>query len=513
MKLQRRLRQQGIRGNSYRLIFGDTKEIGRLMNEAWSKPMNLTHQIAPRVFPYFHDLLQEEVGEWFQSDTISIGEFKLRDINYLVAKLNYGLLSACSDVFDIAKTGKLSLIWIGTTPRVIVNDPELMKQVLSNKFGHFRKPPINPLVKILTTGITNLEGEDWVKRRRVITHAFHVEKLKAMIPAFSTSCSEFIARWREMVGPQGSRELDVWPEFQNLTGDIISRTAFGSNYEEGRRIFELQKEQGQLVMEAAYSPYIPGLRFVPTKKNRRRLFLDKEIKAIVRGLIRKKQQAMRMGGSSTDDLLGLLLLQSSSCSDAQEAGTESKNTSLTTDDVIEECKLFYIAGQETTAVWLTWTMIVLAMHPNWQELAREEVTMILYEVLRLYPPVAVMLRHTYKKIELGGISLPQGVDLLLPTLLIHHDPEFWGDDREEFKPERFSEGVSKASNERNTFFPFGWGPRICIGQHFAMIEAKMAVAIVLQHFSLELSPSYAHAPYTILTLQPQYGAQLILHQL
>ncbi|KAL5990006.1 hypothetical protein ACLOJK_010902 [Asimina triloba] len=481
MKLQRRLRQQGIKGNSYRLIFGDMKEIGRLMKEAWSKPMNLTHQIAARVFPYFHDLVQKE----------------------------------------------------GTTPRVIVNDPELMKQVLSNKFGHFCKPPINPWIKILTMGITNLEGEDWVKRRRVITPAFHVEKLKAMMPAFSTSCSEFIARWREMVGPQGSRELDVWPEFQNLTGDIISRTAFGSNYEEGRRIFELQKEQVQLVIEAAYSPYIPGLRFVPTKKNRRRLFLDKEIKAIVRGLIQKKQQAMRMGGSCTDDLLGLLLLQSSSCSDAQEARTESKYTSLTTDDVIEECKLFYFAGQETTAVWLTWTMIVLAMHPNWQELAREEVlqtcgkntpncdninhfkivTMILYEVLRLYPPVAVLFRHTYKKIELGGISLPQGVDLLLPTLLIHHDPEFWGDDREEFKPERFSEGVSKASNERNAFFPFGWGPRICIGQHFAMIEAKMAVAMVLQHFSLELSPSYAHAPYTIITLQPQYGAQLILHQL
>lgn len=111
---------------------------------------------------------------------------------------------------------------------------------------------------------------------------------------------------------------------------------------------------------------------MPTKKNKQRMYLDKEIKSTLRDLIHRKEVAMKMGESSNDDLLGLLL-QSTDCN---EVGNNSKNIRLTIDEVIEECKLFYFAGHETTSVWLTWTMVVLAMHPNWQERAREEVLQV-----------------------------------------------------------------------------------------------------------------------------------------
>ncbi|OVA08360.1 Cytochrome P450 [Macleaya cordata] len=489
--LEKLLKQQGIKGTPYKILHGDRNDYVRSMQEASSKPMNLTHCIAPRVAPFTLEILQTY--------------------------------------------GKISVFWFGTTPRVIIWDPEMIKEILSNKFGHFQKPPLNPLIELLSTGLTSLENDIWAKRRRIMTPAFHLEKLKEMAPGFTTSCTKLIDRLNSLVSPGGSSEVDVWPELQNFTGDVISRSAFGSSFEEGKKIFELQKEQAILAIEASQSLYFPGLRYIPTKKNKRRMNLDKEMKAMIRELIDKKEQAMRNGKSSSDDLLGLLL-QCNNPNDQQGNVSNSNSTiRMTTEEVIEECKLFYIAGQETTSAWLTWTMVVLSMHPDWQEKAREEVfrvcgknppkfeamnhlkivNMILYEVLRLYPPVIDQLRHTYKKIKVGEIEFPAGVTISLPTIVIHHDPEFWGEDVEEFKPERFSEGVSKATTKEKAaaFFPFGWGPRICLGQNFAILEAKMALAMILQHFSFELSPSYTHAPHTIITLQPQHGAPIILHRL
>ncbi|KAL5786439.1 hypothetical protein ACOSQ2_008831 [Xanthoceras sorbifolium] len=482
--LEKYLRQQGIQGTSFKLLqlHGGGSDMGKMVRsskETWSKPMTtLNHQIAPYVLPFFHEMVQ--------------------------------------------KYGKVSLSWIQTRPRLILADPELSRLVLSDRSGDIVKPPLNPLVDLLQKGVSTLEGEKWAKRRRLIRPAFHLEKLKEMVPAFSSSCVDLINKWKQSTSSSGTCEIDVAPDFENLAGDVIARTAFGSSYQEGKKIFELQNEQAVLVLEAFQSIYFPGLRFIPTKKNRRRYNLDKLIKATLHDIIRKKDQAMQVNGEFGNvDLLGLLL----QCK-------EQADSDLTIEDIIEECKLFYFAGQETTTNWLTWTMIVLSIHPNWQEKAREEVlrtcgknipdienlnhlkivSMILHEVLRLYPPVTALPRHTIRKTNIGGMSIPSGVDIWLQTLLIHHDPKYWGDDAGEFKPERFAEGVSKASKDQMAFYPFGWGPRFCLGQNFAMIEAKMALAMILQHFSFDLSPSYTHSPITLITLQPQHGAPIILHQ-
>ncbi|KAJ8633257.1 hypothetical protein MRB53_026593 [Persea americana] len=485
-KLQTHLRQQGIQGHPYKFLYGNIKDNMRSLRQSQSKPIDLTHQIAQRVVPFFHQTAKDY--------------------------------------------GKISLTWFGTIPRVCIIDPELIREVLSNKFGHFEKVKSNPLTRLLATGLATYGGEKWAKHRRILNPAFHQEKLKCMLPAMFTCCSEMISQWEQSVGSDGYCETNVWPELQNLTGDVISRTAFGSSYKDGIRIFQLQNEQAILVMKAARTIYIPGFRFLPTKENIRRKEIDREMRALLREIIQRRQKAMRMGDVNNNDLLGLMM--ESNYRESQECG-KAKSMVMTTEDVIQECKLFYFAGQETTSVLLTWTMVVLSMHPIWQERAREEVlqvfgknkpdfeslsrlkivTMILYEVLRLYPPITLLTRCTYKEMKLGDAILPPGVQIILPTLLIHHDPEIWGDDVEEFNPERFSEGISKASKYQVGFFPFGWGPRICIGQNFALVEAKLALSMILQQFSFKLSPSYAHAPYTAITLQPQYGAQIILQKL
>ncbi|KAG6683360.1 hypothetical protein I3842_12G007700 [Carya illinoinensis] len=484
-KLERHLREQGFDGNSYRILFGDLKESSRVIKEATSMPMNFTHDIAPRAFPFFHQSLKSY--------------------------------------------GKNFFIWIGTTPVVSIMNPGQLKDILSKNYS-FRKQDANPLAKLLVTGLASYDAEKWAKHRRIINPAFHQEKLKNVLPGFHQSCNDMISKWGSLVSKEsGLVELDVWSYLQNLSSDLISRAAFGSSYEEGRMIFELLRELAELAIKSVRSIYIPGGRFLPTKMNKRMKEIDRQIQASLKGIIRKRENATKVGGAINDDLLGILM--ESNSKEIQENDNNIKNIRMSLKDVIEECKLFYLAGQETTSALLVWTMVLLSKYPNWQARAREEVlqvfgkekpdfdglnhlkvvTMILYEVLRLYPPAVALSRVVHEDTKLGSLSLPAGVQVSLPIILIHHDRELWGDDADEFKPERFSDGVLKATRGQVSFFPFGWGPRICIGQNFAMIEAKMALSIILQRFYFELSPSYTHAPFTLITLQPQYGAHIILH--
>jgi cytochrome P450 len=480
-RLERALRKQGLRGTVYRPLSGDLKENAKLNKEARAKPMPLSHDIVTRVMPLFHRAMKEY--------------------------------------------GNLSFTWFGPFPRVTITDPDLVRDILSNKFGHFEKQKATRFGRLLADGLVNYEGAKWSKHRRILNPAFHVEKLKRTLPAFSTCCDELVDRWEKLVGPDGSFELDIWPEMQNFTGDVISRAAFGSSYQEGRRIFQLQSEQAERLIKAVPFFFIPFSWYLPTENNRRMKHIFREVGTLLMGIIAKREKAIQDGETTKDDLLGLLL--ESNKLEMEQNGKSDSSLGMTTEDVVEECKLFYFAGQETTSVLLTWTIVLLSMHPEWQDKARDEVlqhfgtekpdfdglsrlkivTMILYEVLRLYTPVVALTRQTYKTMQLGDLTIPPGVLVTMPILFIHHDPDIWGPDATEFKPTRFAEGISKATKDgRLGFYPFGWGPRICIGQNFALLEAKMGLSMILQHFKFELSEKYQHAPYTVITVHPEHGA-------
>jgi len=483
-KLERYLRQQGLAGNPYRFMNGDLKEISMAKEEACSKPMSLSHDIAPRVSPFHHRLVNTY--------------------------------------------GKNSFVWMGTTPLVIISNPEDLKYIFT-KWEEFPHPEANPLVKLLVTGVALYEGEKWAKHRRILNPVFHFEKLKRMLPAFYASCSEMIGEWESLVLKESSCELDVWPYFQNLTADVISRTAFGIDNKEGGKLHQLLNEQIDLAAEIERSFYIPGWRFLPTKMNKKMKGIDREMRALLMGIINKREEAIKAGEATKDDLLGVLM--ESNLKEIKEHSS-NKKVGLSMHDVIEECKLFYFGGQETTSRLLAWTMVLLGQYQNWQDHAREEVlevfgsnkpdfdglihlkvvTMILHEVLRLYPADPMLTRIASKRTQLANYSLPAGVEVGLATLLVHQGKQLWGDDALEFKPERFSEGVLKATKNNFTYLPFGAGPRICIGQNFGMLQAKLALSLILQHFTFELSPSYAHAPTFLATVRPQFGAHMILHK-
>lgn len=482
-KSEKILRKQGFKGNPYKIFFGDIRELVKMLGEAKSKPIGLADDILPRVVP--------------------------------------------GDVHTVGKHGKNSFVWLGPRPLVYLMDPDLVKEVLNKNNQFLKVKGGNPLTKLLATGLVYYEGEKWVKHRKIINPAFHVDRLKNMLPAMYLSCNDIMNEWEKMVSADGQCEVDVYHYLENLTSDVISRTSFGSNYEEGRKIFQLQREQSDLIIKASQSIYIPGMSLLPTKRNKRMKEIANEVKVTVRSIIDKRLREIEGGETNQGDLLGILLDSNFKEINQHE---NDKSFGMTIDEVIEECKLFYFAGQETTSNTLVWTMILLGQHQDWQKRAREEVlqtfgnnkpdldglnrlkivNMILLEALRLYPPVVALSRSINEDTKLGETTFPKGVILQIPVLLLHHDVQLWGDDANKFNPGRFSEGVVKVTKGKASYLPFSWGPRICIGQNFAMLEAKMAMAMILQRFSFVLSPSYTHAPHTIITLQPQHGAHMIL---
>jgi len=347
-----------------------------------------------------------------------------------------------------------------------------------------------------------------------------------MTTTMSDCALSMMSEWEAQLAKGGGEaEVELSTRFEELTADVISHTAFGSSYEDGKRVFLAQRELQFLAFSTFFNVQIPALRYLPTEKNRRTWKLDKQVRGMLMDII-KARVANKDTAGYGNDLLGLML---EAC--APEHG---ETPVLSMDEIIDECKTFFFAGHDTTSHLLTWAAFLLSTHPEWQDRLREEVrrecgdevptrgdalnklalvNMFLLETLRLYGPVSLIQRKAGSDLDLGGIRVPEGAIFTIPIATIHRDKEVWGDDAGEFKPERFENGVTRAAKHPNALLSFSSGPRSCIGQNFAMIEAKAVVAMILQRFALELSPKYVHAPMDVITLRPRHGLPMLLRRL
>ncbi|KAH8939641.1 hypothetical protein BDL97_15G045900 [Sphagnum fallax] len=430
--------------------------------------------------------------------------------------------------------GKSYLWWFGWEPRMTITDLDLIKQVLTNKDHVFTKSQImvRSTKPVIGKGLVTTNGEEWALHRRIVNPAFHHENLKEMVVTMEKSASSMVDEWEKKVKDGGGHvELEVGAYMTHVTADIISRTAFGSNYEKGKKVFEQQVALINLLGQRRRQRFgaMPGYSFFPTPLNIKIILTQIGISSSLRKIIQSRKDMAKMAKNTSygNDLLGLMLSATT-----EETTIKGGKVHFGMKALMDNCKTFFIAGHETTATLLTWAMMLLASHTTWQERAREEIikvcghgdhaidanmfnklktlTMILNETLRLFSPISSQNREASMDTKLGDLHIPKGLNIHIPRLAIHHDPEFWGTDVHEFKPERFINGITNASKNPFAFMPFSFGPRFCVGQGFALEEAKLVLVLVLQRFRFHLSPNYRHAPYDKVTIRPKYGVPVIL---
>lgn len=341
-----------------------------------------------------------------------------------------------------------------------IGDRDLIKEVLVNNGGGFEKVRHNPQARVLfAEGLAGLEGEKWAIHRRITNQAFKIEPVKGLVAEIVASAMKLVKKWDERVEESGREEveIEVNKEFHRLSADIISRTLFGSSFEEGKRIFDLQEQQIHLVSQAISSAYIPGFRFLPTKKNKERWRLNRETRESIRNLIKTNSKR----SDNSRNLLTLLM--------SSYKNQDGVNESLTEEEIIDECKTFYFAGKEKAReeIFRVCGTSELIVAENLNDL--KIVNLIINETFRLYPPVPALTRQAVKRVKLGKFDMPAGTVVYLPLAAVHRDRDIWGEDVNEFKPLRFSESRKHLAS----FFPFGLGPRICVAQNLGLLKLKL----------------------------------------
>ncbi|XP_060669466.1 cytochrome P450 CYP749A22-like isoform X2 [Ziziphus jujuba] len=311
---------QGIQGPSYGFVYGSTKEALRMRNEAMATPMGLSHAIFPKVEPHID--------------------------------------------FWLNKYGKNYLQWYGTRAQLVITEQELIKEIFNNRDGTFSKTDRQGFVKkLLGDGLATTKGEKWAKLRRLANNAFHGESLKGMVPAMISSVEMMLERWKSYAG----KEVEVFQEFRLLTSEVISRTAFGSNYLRGKDIFEMIMRLALLTTQNVYKLRLPGIsKFFKTGDEIESDMLEKKFHNCLIEIIKEREEKVTSGEEDSfgSDFLGLLLKAHHDANDSQR---------ISLDDLVHECKTFYFAGQETTNTLLGWTVFLLAIHTDWQEQVRKEV--------------------------------------------------------------------------------------------------------------------------------------------
>ena len=363
-------------------------------------------------------------------------------------------------------------------------------------------------------GLLVSDGDLWRRQRRLAQPAFHRQRLTAFAEVMAREAKAQAAGWLRRTDRE--RPLDVAEEMMRLTLRIIGLTMFTTDLTAdtdaiGRALHVIRAH----AIRSMWQP-VPVPVWLPTPANLRfRRALADGDRVMLRTI-----EARRSGEVQNDDLLSLLL----------RARDEETGEGMSDEQLRAEVVTIIGAGHESTAVTLSWTWYLLAQHPEAEARLHEELgrelsgrtptledlprlrytTMVVEEAMRLYPPAWALSRTAKRADTLGGYPVPAGSEAIIIPYVTHRHPDFW-DAPDRFDPERFTP-ARRETRPRFSYVPFGAGPRLCIGQHFAMTEMLIVVATLAQRFRLRLAPGATVTPDPSITLRPRDGVPMILHE-
>lgn len=403
---------------------------------------------------------------------------------------------------------------VGLRRRLFVAHPEHVQRVLVDNHANYRKHSVYRKMRpLLGDGLLTSDGASWLRQRRLIQPVFHRARIAAFGDVMARSALDMVERrWRKVAASADA--LDVAGEMMRLTLTIVGRTLFSADVSgEAERVgralgISLRHANGR--MRAVVD--LPE-RF-PTPSNLRFLRARRELDDVIYGLIGERR---RLGlESAPRDLLTLLL-------QAQDADT---GEGMSDRQIRDEAMTLFLAGHETTANALSWALVLLSRNPAARRSLEEEVDAVLgglapgagdlprlgftrrviEETLRLYPPAWAIGRRSLGPDELGPFEVPAGTDVLISPLVTQRHPAFW-EDPEGFDPDRFL--PERASGRhRFAYLPFGGGPRLCIGNSFAMMEAQIVLATLVSRVRLALVPGWPVEAEPTVTLRPRRSLEM-----
>lgn len=367
-----------------------------------------------------------------------------------------------------------------------LNNPSFIRHVLVDNYRNYRKGPALGSIRRLTgNGLLASDGDFHLRQRRLIQPAFHRMQVAAFADMMVEFTSQHIARWS--VG----ETRDLHAEIMQLTMSIVAKALFDANLSsEANELGAIFRQLIEDFRPTSLSVLGPWFGKLPTLRNRRREHNAQVLDKVIYGLIKER----RVGGEPKGDLLSLLLA-------AQDV--EGDSTGITDRQLRDEMMTLFVAGHETIGNALTWTFYLLSEHPSVAERLKCELDnvlnghaptvdhleqlpytrMVLSEAMRLYPPVWAQVREAIGPDEIGGYPIKPGMLVLVSQWVMHRNPVYWKDP-EVFRPERFDH-VSEQSLLRYTYFPFGCGPRQCVGESFAWMEGMLLMATIIQSFRFE----------------------------